>query len=234
MGNIAFQEIELMQGSFAEGNCKTSVKLPTHGVGLWETVSPGSLCSSKLEIPDGDMLTKARPMKKTREEQETVFLKAFPTLLSFFFFLSFFTSPLFLSYRCICCLIHFSISLSFSLLFECRAIHICPSISPSPSLKLGTLCKSTLHREHDPQRGHTKRGQRNWVLLCCTWPKVWSLLLHQKSSHTLSLEEKWPQAKPPFPCYRLLIAGHPGEDGGIRTFDPSTVRVLSSSGSKRV
>lgn len=39
--------------------------------------------------------------------------------------------------------------------------------------------------------------------------------------------EKWPQAKPPSPCYLLLIAGHPGEDGGVCTFDPNAARLGS-------
>lgn len=192
---------------------------------LWKNVSPGSLCSSKLKIPDGDMLINAKPKKETREEHETVFLKAFPTFQSsYFFVLSYFSLVPLLSLHL---LSHPFLNLSLSLPLECRAMHICPGISPSPSPKLGTLCKSTLHPKDDPHRGHAEPDQRNWVLLYCTWPNVWSLFLHQKSSHTLSLEEKLPQAKPPSPCYRLLIAGHPGEDGGICTFDPNAARLGS-------
>lgn len=37
--------------------------------------------------------------------------------------------------------------------------------------------------------------------------------------------EKCPQAKASSPCYRQLIAGHPGEDGGICTFDLHGARL---------
>lgn len=69
------------------------VKHPPHAVGHCKTVSPELLCSSKLELLGEHVLTDANTTKQIREEQEIVFLQAFPTLqFSSFLFLFFFFS----------------------------------------------------------------------------------------------------------------------------------------------
>lgn len=125
---------------------------------LCKTVRPGLLYSSKLELSSGSMLTNANLTEETREEQETAFLKAFPTLGFIVFCSLFFSSVLFFFYCCIYQLSHFSLFLFLPLLFECRALHICPSTYESSSLELGTLNKSliSLYLDHGPYKGHTK------------------------------------------------------------------------------
>lgn len=100
LGNTTPKELELMQGCFVEGHCTkehSSVKLPAHAVEPCRTVSPGLLCSSKLELSDGDVLIIASSTNQIREEQESVFSwKRFQnfSLHIFLFFFSFSLDPL--------------------------------------------------------------------------------------------------------------------------------------------
>lgn len=192
MGNTTLQELELMQGCFVEGHCTKNVHLWNTLPTQWDPaklLAQGCFVAANWSYQMGMCSQMQTQQNRPERSKILCFTESISNTSVFIFFVLFFFSlvPL-LS-------LHLSslpfLNISLSLLFECKAMHIYPSTSTSPSVKLGTLCKSliSLHPNYGPHRAHTEWGQRSWVLRCCTWPNVWSLLLHQKPSHTLSLEK---------------------------------------------
>lgn len=109
-------------------------------------------------------------------------------------------------------------------------MQICPSISANPSLKLDTWCKKEPHftpsKLWSSERPHWMRPEELGPPLLHLAQYLELIATLEAITHLLPWE-KWPQAKPPPPCCHLLIAGHPGEDGGICSFDPNAARLGS-------
>lgn len=156
--------------------------------------------------------------------RQLVFLKVFPTLQSSSLF--FFPLP-----HCSCIIASVCSSIFFCLSL---CIHVFWMKSHAHFSK--HLCKPQSEMRQIVQKPHfipsepwsselnENRGVDSPFLHLAQCPEPYTTA--EAITHSFSWE-KLPWVKLPSPFYHLLIAGHPGEDGGICTFDPNGARLGS-------